>query len=452
MKLFREQKAKVETRTEVVPSAARGVQERIASLVAGRGPEMIDSSMKKVNAELEKLAQIKNRPAAMSYFDGIARLTDGRLKEIEEFKAGGGKVVGTLCNFVPLELVDAAGAMPIGTGCGHSIPVGVGEGFLGDPNMCSMVKAVVGCIILDDFPLFKECDVFVVPTPCDAKLKFSDSLRDVIPIITMNITRIKSGESIRRQWIQEILNVRDKMQQLTGVKIDKKRLRGSIVKYQRAHRAWRRLLDLRKKDNVLWGRDFLLVAWTGYIDDIVRWTQNVERLSDELESMIKEGRRVVDKSAPRVMLGGSPIMWPNWKLPSIVEQAGAIVVSDELCSGTRMFYDAVVVDEWTERAMIEAVAEKYLFPCTCPCFTPNLEREENIFNEVQTGAVEGVIFNAVQGCHLHTIDATRISAMLKEKDIPVLTIRSELGDGDIGQIRIRVEAFLEMIQANREEI
>jgi len=145
-------------------------------------------------------------------------------------------------------------------------------------------------------------------------------------------------------------------------------------------------------------------------------------------------------------------MWPNWKLPNIIEEAGAIIVSDELCSGTRVFYDIVVVDELTERAMIDAIADRYLYPSTCPCFTPNVEREENIINEVQNGGVEGVIFHALQGCHLHTLDATRLTLMLKGKGIPALTIRSELGDGDIGQVKIRVEAFLEMLQANREEI
>ncbi len=436
----------------VVAQAESGIKGRIATLVAGRGPETIDSSMKKVAFELDKLSKLNNRAKAMEYFDGIARLTDGRLKEIKEFKEKGGKVVGTLCNFVPLEIVDAAGALPVGLGCGHHSPVGLGEGFLGDPNLCPMCKTVAGCFMIEGFPLFDLCDAIVAPTPCDAKLKFTDAFRDHLPIITMNVPRIKTGESVRRQWVQEILNVKDKIEKLTGIRIDKKRLRTSIEKYQRAHKSWRRLLDLRKKDNVLWGRDFLLVAWLGYIDDIGRWTKNIEALGNELEGMIKKGKRVCGKDAPRVMLAGSPIMWPNWKFPNIIEEAGAIIVSDELCSGTRMFYDLVVVDEWTERAMIDAITDKYLYPCTCPCFTPNLEREENIFNEVETGGVEGVVFHALQGCHLHSIDSSRISIMLKDKSIPVLALRSEYSDGDIGQMKVRVEAFIEMIIANRGEL
>jgi len=432
--------------------ANSGARERIKSLVAGRGNELMENSFKKVEAEVQKLASLKNKPAAMDYFLDVARIHDRRVKEINEFKEKGGKVVGTLCNFVPVEIVDAAGALPVALGCGYLPPVGLGEAFLGDPNMCSIVKACAGCMMIDDFPLFSQCDAMIAPAPCDAKLKLSDEFAEVKAIVPMNIPRIKSGESIRRQWIQEIMTVRNRMEMLTGTKIDRKRLKESILKYQRAHKAWRRLLDIRKRGNVLWGRHFLLVAWLAYVDDIERWTENVNKLSDELEPLVNAKRNVANGDAPRVMLAGSPLMWPNWKLPDIVEEVGATIVSDELCSGTRVLYDPVVVDEWTERAMLEAIADRYLFPSTCPCFTPNVEREENIINEVKNGGVEGVIFHAMQGCHLHTLDATRLTNLLKGMGIPALTIRSELSDGDIGQIRIRVEAFLEMIQANREGV
>ncbi|KXH76158.1 MAG: hypothetical protein AM326_07585 [Candidatus Thorarchaeota archaeon SMTZ-45] len=426
--------------------------ERIESLVAGRGPEMIEASIKKIESEVQKLSSLKNKPKTMDYFIEMARVHDKRSKEIKEFKEKDGKVVGTLCNFVPLEIVDAAGCMPVSLGCGYLPPVGLGESFLGDPNMCSLAKACAGCLMLDDFPLYSQCDYIIAPAPCDAKLKLSDAFKHITSIVPMNIPRIKTGESIRRQWIQEILNVRDRLEELTGTKINRHRLKNSILKHQRAHRAWRRLIDIRRKGNVMWGRYFLLIAWLAGVDDIERWTKNVEELTNELKGLLSAKKTVCRDDGARVMLAGSPIMWPNWKLPNIIEEAGAIIVSDELCSGTRVFYDIVVVDELTERAMIDAIADRYLYPSTCPCFTPNVEREENIINEVQNGGVEGVIFHALQGCHLHTLDATRLTLMLKGKGIPALTIRSELGDGDIGQVKIRVEAFLEMLQANREEI
>ena len=432
--------------------SASAQRARIETLVAGRGDEIIQRTKEKISAELAKLALLKNRAKAMDYFDEMAQIDGPRAKEIEEFKAKGGKVIGTFCHFVPLEIIDASGCLSLRLGCGHHATVGVGESYLGDPNLCPLAKSMAGFAIVDDFPLYSQCDYIIAPSPCDAKLKLGEALKEIGPLLTMNIPRVKEGESIRKQWIEEIKNVRDTMEKITGRKTDKKSLKRSIIKYQKAHKAWRTLLSQKRKANVIWGRDFLLVAWVTFIDDIERWTREVTKLTKELKNMASAGKLVASKNTPRVMLAGSPVVWPNWKLPNLLEESGAIIVSDELCSGTRTFYDPVVTDEWTKRAMIEAIAERYLYPCTCPCFSPNVEREDNFIREIEESRAEGVVFHVLQGCHLHTLDASRLSRPLKDKGIPVLTIRSEYQDGDIGQIKVRVEAFLEMIEAGEDSL
>lgn len=432
--------------------SASAQRARIETLVAGRGDEIIQRTKEKISAELAKLALLKNRAKAMDYFDEMAQIDGPRAKEVEEFKAKGGKVIGTFCHFVPLEIIDASGCLPLRLGCGHHATVGVGESYLGDPNLCPLAKSMAGCAIVDDFPLYSQCDYIIAPSPCDAKLKLGEALKEIGPVLTMNIPRVKEGESIRRQWIEEIKNVRDTLEKITGRKTDKKSLKRSIIKYQKAHKAWRTLLSQKRKANVIWGRDFLLVGWVSFIDDIERWTRGVTKLTKELKNMASAGELVARFNTPRVMLAGSPVVWPNWKLPNLLEESGAIIVSDELCSGTRTFYDPVVTDEWTKRAMIEAIAERYLYPCTCPCFSPNVEREDNFIREIEESRAEGVVFHVLQGCHLHTLDASRLSRPLKDKGIPVLTIRSEYQDGDIGQIKVRVEAFLEMIEAGEDSL
>ncbi len=450
MKLIGKSKKGSEPAESVESTSAQ--RARIETLIAGRGDEIVQRTKEKISAELAKLALLKNRAKAMDYFDEMAQIDGPRAKEIEEFKAKGGKVIGTFCHFVPLEIIDASGCLPLRLGCGHHAPVGVGESFLGDPNLCPLAKSMAGCAIVDDFPLYSQCDYIIAPSPCDAKLKLGEALKEIGPLLTMNVPRVKEGESIRKQWIEEIKNVRDALEKITGKKIDKKSLKRSIIKYQKAHKAWRTLLTQKRKANVIWGRDFLLVGWVSFIDDIERWTREVTKLTKELKSMASAGKLVAGKSTPRVMLAGSPVVWPNWKLPNLLEESGAIIVSDELCSGTRTFYDPVVTDEWTERAMIVAIAERYLYPCTCPCFSPNVEREDSVMREIEESRAEGVVFHVLQGCHLHTLDASRLSRPLKDKGIPVLTIRSEYQDGDIGQIKVRVEAFLEMIEAGEDSL
>jgi benzoyl-CoA reductase/2-hydroxyglutaryl-CoA dehydratase subunit BcrC/BadD/HgdB len=115
----------------------------------------------------------------------------------------------------------------------------------------------------------------------------------------------------------------------------------------------------------------------------------------------------------------------------------------------RTFYDPVVSDEKSLDSMIGAVADKYFFPCTCPSFSPNLEREDNLMNRIKDYKVEGVIYHVLRGCHLNALDGTKVDVLLKRNKIPVLKIESEYDEGDVEQIRTRIEAFMEMIKVRR---
>jgi benzoyl-CoA reductase/2-hydroxyglutaryl-CoA dehydratase subunit BcrC/BadD/HgdB len=148
------------------------------------------------------------------------------------------------------------------------------------------------------------------------------------------------------------------------------------------------------------------------------------------------------------MLAGSPINWPNWKIPDLIEESGGIIVTDELCSATRVLSSPVVVDEYTVKGMKEAVSERYLYPCTCPCFSPNIERDDNLLNRIKEYRIDGVIFHVLKGCHLNALDATRIKAILEDAGVPMYTIESEYEMGDAGQIKLRFEAFLEMVRTD----
>ncbi|NIN99971.1 MAG: 2-hydroxyacyl-CoA dehydratase, partial [Anaerolineae bacterium] len=50
-----------------------------------------------------------------------------------------------------------------------------------------------------------------------------------------------------------------------------------------------------------------------------------------------KGEGVAPADAPRILVSGSPMAIPNWKLHRILEDSGAAVVGEESCTGTRYF-------------------------------------------------------------------------------------------------------------------
>ena len=428
----------------------RYISKRVMEDVDTKRDQIISAMKSMLNEEIKKLQAMPNRAKSMAYFDDIARYYGTRAEEVWRFKSQGGKVVGSLCMFVPNELIAASGALPVRLCGGFHEPTNPANVILGDAGLCPLVKSTLGMKMASSSPYFEMCDMLIVPTPCDAKLKLGEILQDYLPVLMMNLPKVKSGEVNRRQWLEEIRIMMDKLELLTNRKIRAPDLKRSIESFQRAHGAWRELLDLRKKADVLWGRDALMIAQLSNYDDINRWTDNVHRLVAELKGMEREGKRVAGSNAPRIMLAGSPIIWPNWKIPDIIEESEGLIVADELCSATRALSSPVVVDEYTLKGMIDAVAERYLYPCTCPCFSPNIERDDNLITRLKEYKVDGVVFHVLKGCHLNALDATRIKRILDDAGVPMYTIESEYVMGDAQQIKLRLEAFLEMVRAQVE--
>src|SRR3989337_2466607 len=151
--------------------------------------------------------------------------------------------------------------------------------------------------------------------------KLSEIISDYKPVWTMPLPRIKDSSQSMNFWSEEIKTVKGQIEELTGTKITGKKLRSAIELVQKATRAFRRLQELRKGPPVIMGRDAMLVNQTYMWDDITRWTEKTEALCDELETMAREKIWACPPDTPRVMLTGTPMIWPdNWKLPTLIEE------------------------------------------------------------------------------------------------------------------------------------
>ncbi len=145
-----------------------------------------------------------------------------------------------------------------------------------------------------------------------------------------------------------------------------------------------------------------------------------------------------------MVTGTPPMALPNWKLHSIVEGLNAEIVVEETCTGTRYFENEVSIEGDTIDELVRNMAERYM-DINCACFTPNEGRTEDIVKYAEEYNIDGVIYYNLSFCHTYAIEYEKIEKVLKEKDIPLLKIETDYSEEDTGQIKTRVEAFLEMI-------
>jgi benzoyl-CoA reductase/2-hydroxyglutaryl-CoA dehydratase subunit BcrC/BadD/HgdB len=403
-----------------------------------------------VKENFDKLAELSNRPKNMEYFDQLIGLNSPRPEELQKMKLQGKKIIGYFCMFVPKELIMALGAEPVRLCSGIAATIYPSEELL--PNvLCPMIKSSLGLKISCMSPYMEAADAIVMPITCDGKSKLGEILQDYIPTIQLNIPRRRDSPHVVEFIENELKTMIGELEEVTGTSLKSGALKAAIKTVQAEQHAHTRLLELRKSRVApLWGRDALIASQGLFYDNPERWTSNMNKLCDELEGRIKAGESVVPDDAPRILLTGSPVIFPNFKIAHLIEEHGGIIVADETCAGTRHIKERVVVDEWIKHDMLRALTEKYILPCTCACFTPNLSRMDVLTEMVEAYEIDGVAYHVLRGCLNYDIESRKIEKLLKSHGIPMLKVETDYSQEDVEQIRTRIEAFLEMITARKK--
>lgn len=235
------------------------------------------------------------------------------------------------------------------------------------------------------------------------------------------------------------------MESVTGNEVTPEKISEAIRILNEKRRAMARVYEARKSETVpISGRDALLMTQIAFFDDPVRCAQMCNRLADELEERIRDGVSVVPAGTKRILVTGTPLAVPNWKLHNIIETSGAVVVCEEMCTGTRYFEHLVDDTQTTLEGQYDALARRYM-KNNCACFTPNQGRIEDILRLAREYQADGVIDCNLKFCGLYDIEKFNVTKALKEAGIPILNIETDYADSDAEQLRTRIGAFVEML-------
>lgn len=388
----------------------------------------------------------ENRPKGMDFWDLVISDVHGiRPAELIEAQKNGQKVFGTFCVYVPDEVVLAGGGIVTGLCGGSQFWVPDGEKVL-PKNTCDLVKASVGARLGKTCPYFRIADLYVGETTCDGKKKAYEILGQDVPVYVMDMPQMKREKDVMK-WGDEIADFKEKVEEVTGNEITQEQLAEGIRIMNNKRRALARVYETRKSKTLpISGRDALLMTQIAFFDDPVRCADMCNKLADELEQRVADGVSVVPEGTKRILITGTPMAVPNWKMHNIVETSGGAVVCEEMCTGTRYFENLVDETGETLEAQFEALSRRYM-KNNCACFTPNQGRIDDIIRLAGEYQVDGVIDCNLKFCGLYDIEKFNVTKALKEAGIPILSIETDYSDADSEQLRTRVGAFIEMLNA-----
>jgi benzoyl-CoA reductase/2-hydroxyglutaryl-CoA dehydratase subunit BcrC/BadD/HgdB len=388
----------------------------------------------------------KDRPEGMGYFDFVMSEVHGlRIKELLDEKKTGRRIVGSYCVFVPEEIVLAANATLVGLCSGADFAMDEVEKLL-PRNTCSLIKSSFGFKLGKVCPYLESADMIVGENTCDGKKKAYESLKDLVGnLYVMDLPQMKTGQG-RAVLKAEYDRFKAAVEKLTGVSVTAESLKAAIRTVNAKRAAVHRLSSLRKADPApISGLDALLANQVFFYDNPARFTESVEKICDELEKRVREKKGAFPEKTPRILVSGCPQAVPNWKLPFIVETSGAVIVGEESCVGERGTRNLTDESGETVDEMMEAIVDRY-YKVDCAIFTPNPDRLSHIREMFETCKADGVIHYGLQFCQPYLMEAIPVEKALEKSGIPTLRIETDYGMEDAGQLKTRIEAFIEQLR------
>lgn len=381
------------------------------------------------------------RPTIMEEVEGLRGVNSVKIKEAHE---EGTKIVGMYCVFSPSEIALAADAISV-TLCGTvQEPIEEAEKEL-PRNLCPLIKSSYGFALNDKCPYFFFSDILLAETTCDGKKKMYELMAKMKPMHLMNLPQTADDEDSLEMWEKEMVKFKTFLEKEFDKEITDEKLRDAIKLMNRERDALKRLHKLNAhKPAPLTGMDMMLAQWLkGFNVDKEAGIDLIERLIAETEERMEKGIYAFDENAPRILLTGVPIGAGSEKVLKALEDAGASVVALENCTGYKGLDS--MVDE--DKDPIVALAEKYL-STACSCMTPNNARLDLLKRLCEEYHVDGVVDLTWQACHTYAIESFTVGKYVREElNLSFMQIETDYSDSDIGQIQVRVEAFLETIDS-----
>ena len=362
-----------------------------------------------------------------------------RMKALKE---QGKKVVGIFCTYTPVEMVLAAGAVPVSLCGGSDRPIPYAEKSL-PKNLCPLIKSSYGYAVSDTCPYFYFSDMILAETTCDGKKKMYEMLGELKYTHVMQLPPGRSGELALTSWRLEMLRLKEVMEEQLGVEITEEDIRQAIHLENRARKATLEFFEIgRLKPTPLSGFEInTVIDSNDFLFDTEEMIAFLERRTAELKKDYEENF-AGKPSRPRILITGCPTGGVREKIIRLIEELGADIVGFENCSGPRTMKD--LVDENKDPYL--ALAEKYL-RINCSVMSPNPGRIEALDEMITDYQVDGVIEVILQACHTFAIESDRVKKFVtNQRNIPYLCLETDYSQTDTGQISTRISAFLEILE------
>jgi benzoyl-CoA reductase subunit C len=362
----------------------------------------------------------------------------------KELKNEGKQFIGYVCSFVPLEIISASGYIPFRVRGDVHEPITKGDTLL-ETIVCPYYRSIFDLSVKGKYDFLSG---LVIPHGCDSMVRSFSTWSYSLPYAYFHFVNIPTVcvESSFEFFKAEINTFRKSLEKFTGKAIMDVDLEEAIRIHNESRDKVRALYEFRKADPPLVsGTELTRVLTVGSSLPIAE----ANRLFDQVLSEIGRRRESPLKKGPRIFIDGACL--DNIELIRLVEEVGGNVVADTICNGARDHFPKTDLGG----DPIDALSRRYLERINCPktyrenkagTFEGDIaSRFGDIGAYTAEFKVEGAILYVYKYCDPFGFEVPARKAYYQSINVPLLCLEDVYSAGTMGQLRTRIQAFLEMI-------
>ena len=386
----------------------------------------------------------------LMYFEKL--LQDSGNDLIDKARKDGNVCIGTVCYQMPEVLLNLPGCFAVKLRAPRTSSMEMGTYYMSSFN-CEFARALLERSLEGGFN-FLDC--IIEPFACSQMTSAIENIENLHTcdknnekfFISHVDTPMKADENAVRHMTRMCrARALDKLHEVFDIDVSDDALREAVKNYNEICALINEIGQYRKADNpTITGYEFAVLCLATYCAPWYLIKDKLKETAKELKSRKPDNEK---QFRVKAVLAGSVIDDPDFI--KLIEEAGVRVVADRHCFGSFPGRTPIELNDTDD--VLEQICRHYVMQCQCPRYMDNdriAARKEYIDRLAKEYNADGIILQQMNFCNFWPYERAGASLILaQDYGWPVLSIDRPYVVGSSGQIRTRVQAFVESVEIKK---
>ena len=382
------------------------------------------------------------------YFESLLENADNEL--VEKAKAEGGVCLGYTCFHIPEVLLNVDNCFSTRLRAPNTGSIDIATYYMSNYT-CEYARALLERAIEGGYQFL---DALIGVDACSMMNRSMEHF-EILNVntkpnffVTHTDMPFKITDYTVEGYVRQMqAHVLDRIHEVFGTDVSDEAIRKAVQEHNEMCKVISEIREMRKADNpVITGYEFHLINLVSYVCPTRLILPYLQETLDELKKRKPDAKPAF---RARVAVVGSEIDDPN--LTKLIEDVGALVVSDRYCFGSTPGREVIELRD--DEPALPQICRHYMEVSECARYISDekvMQRRETADRLAKEFNAEGIIYEQMKYCDYWGFERALVSHIMHDEyGWPVLSIDRLYNNGNSGQLRTRVQAFVESLEIKR---